>query len=169
MGKRNTDKPDLLKPMSDGEMLLIGETHPTISESGWVVRVGRVEVGVRDSEMGARVRCKGKLWEQRHDWPGGPATGRVTGRISTILVHKAIFEKKEDRVHEVVGYEEGEEVSSTNDYSEDPVQDDAEIGRLADDIATGKVKGHWVASRPDSMVEYVPSGWAFEFVIELSP
>ena len=160
----SSDDPDVVQPVLDGQMVIVGEARRSVgTEPGWVVRSGDVEFGFPGDLDGPRVRCAGKLWEERHGSPGGgPAIGQVTGRISGMRWHPAMYERTSDG-HSVVGYGEPTVISSTTKYPGFPRPVSPGLARLSEALK----RGDPIAISPAPMEDYQPTGWAFEFIIEV--
>ncbi len=159
-----SDESDLVQSILDGEMVIIGDARKSIgTEPGWVVRSGDVEFGFPGDLDGVHVRCVGKLWEERHGSPGGgPAIGEVTGQISGMRWHPAIYEKTSEG-HSVVGYGEPTVIYNTNKYPGFPKPVRPELARLGEALE----RGDPVTITAAPMNDYQPTGWAFEFIIEV--
>jgi hypothetical protein len=166
-----TDDSDSVEQLGDGEMLITGRATESLNtEPGSVVSSLGVKFGIPDRNVGTQVRCLGKLWEQRHGSPdGGAALGQVSGRVSAILGHQAILVRTGDRSWKTTGYEAGAPIEDTNSFPFDRDQDEAAMKQLSEDIASGKIKGRWIARKPIAPEDLSPpSGWALEFVLEVS-
>jgi hypothetical protein len=166
----SSDEDDHVEQLRDGRMVLVGESQPSKgTEAGWIVEAGNVEFGYpyRGKQVPGRVRCEGTLWEERHGSPGGgPAVGHVTGSVIAMVWHKAFYEKSGSGEYERVGYEDGKKIYNTNKYPGYPPPDDPKRAEFREAVRSGKVNGPFTFTSV-SMDDYVPSGWAFEFTIEL--
>ena len=154
-----TAEPRSTEARPDGSMMLVGEVSDfNHAQPAWVIDTGCVKVAWRGKYPGVRVRCSGKLWEERHgpDSYSMPLTGRLTG----IRWHKAAYEP--DGEGRVVGYERETVIYNTNKYPGYPPPPRPVPTRSA--VSTGK---GWIRYKGAPMDDYEPSGWAFEFILEV--
>jgi hypothetical protein len=166
-----TKDPDSIEQLSDGEMVITGHAAETKNtEPGLIVSCGGVSFGVSEGSAGTQLKCRGKLWEERHGSPdGGPAVGQTTGRVTAIFGHRATHERTGERSWRVTGYQAGVRIDGTNSFPFDRVRDDAAMKRFSEDIASGKIKGRWtIEPAPPEDDPTPPDSWAFEFVLEVS-
>jgi hypothetical protein len=158
-----TDQDDQVTSNGDGSMLLVGETT-LAPRRGWLVTSDHMEFGIQSHKPAPRVICSGRLREERHGDPsGGPATGSVSGTITGIRWHEAIFEKDGDR-NRRVGYESPVVVYDTEKFPGYPRPPLPGLTGLRDDAARGAVVGP-ITFRPAPLSDSGPSGWAFEFIL----
>lgn len=163
-----TEDPNSVEQLGGGEMSIVGHATQSLdTEPGSVVTSGEVSFGIPDIYVDAQLRCTGKLWEERHGSPeGGAAVGRTTGRVLAILGHPATYERVGERSWTRVGFGSGLFVEDTDSYpTEDPLIDD--VPRRGHGTETRSEQGQWRMRRPDEE-PIAPSGWAFEFVLEVS-
>ena len=102
-----TEEPDSVLPLDNGAMLVAGEV--TARRGGRLLRSGAVAFGIDGRGVGApRARCRGQLWESRHDTT---VTGKTRGRITGIRWRPSM---ESDRKSMIVGYALGEVVYDTD-------------------------------------------------------
>jgi hypothetical protein len=148
--------------LRDGAMGLVGNVSDLkLSQPAWLIDTGTVSVGWRGKYPGGRVRCEGKLLEMRHE----EATGEVTGRITGMRWHPAIYEKIEG-VHTVIGYGRPTVIYNTNKYPGFPQPIPPGILKMREAAARGELRGPFTFEAAP-MDDYQPTGWAFEFTIEV--
>jgi hypothetical protein len=146
----------------DGSMVLVGDvTDLKLSQPAWLIDTGTIAVGWSGKYPGRRVRSEGKLWEVRHD----EANGEVTGCITGMRWHPAIYEKTED-VDTMIGYGKPSVFYNTNKYPGFPPPVQPGILKMREAAARGDLRGPFTF-RAAPMDDYQPSGWAFEFTIEV--
>ena len=166
-----TDDSDLVRPLGDGQMLLIGESRESKdTEPGWIVRAHGVDVGYAGDRRGPRVRLRGEILESRHGSPdGGPPVGLVTGQIVAIAWRSNITGAVGPRQEKVVGYDPGVEVHDTNSYPGYAPPFDA--SELMAKLSSGAWIAQPVEHDPEDdfeIGELGSSGWAFEFVLDVA-
>lgn len=162
-----SNEADLVQSDPDGEMVIIGEARRSMdTEPGLVVRSGDVEFGFPGDISTARVRCVGKLWEERHGSPGGgPATGEVTGRITGLQWHPATYEKLAGS-NTRVGFGSPTVIYNTNKFPGYPKPTSPGILRMRAAAARGELTGPFTFTA-SPMADYQPTGWAFVFIMEV--
>jgi hypothetical protein len=160
-----TEEATRTEALTDGTMVLVGAVSDFHhSQPAWLIDTGTMTVAWRGKYPGPRVRFSGKLWEERHgpDNYSVPLTGRITG----IRWHKAVYEHDRDG-YQVVGYEDGKVIYNTSKYPGYPPPDEPKRARFREEVKSGEIKGPFTF-KSVPMDDFVPSGWAFEFIIETS-
>jgi hypothetical protein len=157
-----SDDPAGVESLRDGTMVLVGDViNRRASEPFLLIDAGVLTVACRRRFAGERLRCEGRLWEERHEEPV-PA---VEGTITAMRWHKALYEKT-DEGHRVIGYEEPAVIYNTNKYPGYPPPEDPKRVAFREGVRSGKIKGPFTF-QPAPMDDYVPSGWAFQFTVEV--
>jgi hypothetical protein len=157
----STKDPIGVEPLWDGSMVVVGDvTNRRASQSFLLIDSGTVTVACRRRFVGERLRCEGRLWEERHE----ESVPEVKGKITGMRWHKALYEKT-DEGHRVIGYEKPTVICNTNKYPGYPAPEDPKRAEFREAVRLGKVKGPFIF-KAAPMDDYVPSGWAFEFIIE---
>jgi hypothetical protein len=146
----------------DGSMVVVGDvTNRRASQPFLLIKAGNVTVACRRRFAGKRLRCEGRLWEERHEDSAPEVRGTITG----MRWHKALYERTDDG-HRVTGYEQPTVIYNTNKYPGYPPPKDPKRTAFREAVKWDKVKGPFTF-HPVPMDDYVPSGWAFEFIIDV--
>jgi hypothetical protein len=166
-----SDDDDLVAPLPDGQMLLIGESRESVdTEPGWILRTSGVDIGYVGERTAPRACLRGEILESRHGSPdGGPPVGLVTGQIRSIRWRPNITETVGPREQKVVGYGDGVDVNDTNSYPGYRPPFDAT--ELTEKLSTGAWRAQPVPYDPDEdfvLGELGTNGWAFEFVLDIA-
>jgi hypothetical protein len=116
------DGPEVIRLLEDGEVSIVGTVvgpvgHPGDHTAGTLIKSGAVQFAVAEDVAAARVRCDGKLWEERHGYPSGVTRGRLVD----IRWRPAVLRQVADRASSIEGYrafsiegfEQGERLTST--------------------------------------------------------
>jgi hypothetical protein len=157
-----SDEPLSAVAQRDGSMTLVGDVSDLHqSQPAWLVSAGNVSVAWGGKYPGGRIRLVGRVYEERHSEVSAEVTGKITG----IRWHKARYEKTKEG-HRVIGYEMPMVIYNTNKYPGYPPPEDPKRTAFREAVRSGKVKGPFTF-KPVPMDDYVPSGWAFEFIIEV--
>lgn len=158
-----SEDPEGTETLWDGSMVVVGHvTNRRASQPFLLIDAGSLTVACRRRFAGERLRCEGKLWEERHE----QSVPEVKGTITAIRWHKALYEKI-DEGHRVIGYEKPTVIYNTNKYPGYPPPPDPKRAQFREAVRSGKVKGPFTF-KAMPMDDYVPSGGAFEFIIEVN-
>lgn len=146
----------------DGSMVVVGDvTNLRASQPFLLIDAGALTVACRRRFAGDRLRCEGKLWEERHEEPVPEVQGTITG----MRWHEAVYEKTNEG-HRVIGYEKPTAIYNTNKFPGYPPPEDPKRAQWREAVRSGKLKGPFTF-KAMPMDDYVPSGWAFEFIIDV--
>ena len=157
-----SDEPPSAIAQHDGSMILVGDVSDLhCSQPAWLVRARNVSVAWAGKYPGNRVRLVGRVYEERHSEVSAEVTGKITG----IRWHKALYEKTKQG-HRVICYEVPTVIYNTNKYPGYPPSEDPKRAAFREAVRSGKVKRPFTFEAVP-MDDYVPSGWAFEFIIEV--
>lgn len=90
-----------------GDMVIVGPARDArCPQPGRIVQIGSLAFGVETKLTGSRLRCTGKLWEERHV-QGQPPIGVTTGPMTSVRWRPAILDRRGDNTDVVVGYQDG--------------------------------------------------------------
>jgi hypothetical protein len=157
-----SNEPLDIEAIRDGSMVLTGDvTDLRMSQPAWLVNAGPVSIAWSGKFPGERVRLTGKLYEERHSEYSATVTGTITG----IRWHKALYETYEDGFRRV-GYEDPVPIYNTSKYPGFPPPEDPKRLEFREAVKSGRIKGPFTF-KAAPMDNYVPSGWAFEFIIDV--
>jgi hypothetical protein len=160
-----TSEPNRIESEHDGTMTLVGNTlNPKTRKPSQLVRIGRLRFGYPGPRLKGQVRCRGKLWEERHGPKGPVPVGVTKGRITGIKWRPAIYGTDASRSEELVriGYGEGRAIPATSEYPGRPKP----ISPLVADILGNPERYEGVTITPSPHRRPAPSGWAFVFTVE---
>jgi hypothetical protein len=157
-----TDDEPVVKALPDGLMVVVGDVvNRKQSQPFLLVDAGQLTVACRQRFDGTRVRCEGRLWEERHE----DSVPTVKGTVIGMRWHKGLYEKTKEG-HRRIGFAEPTVIYNTDKFPGYPVPESPNLRKARENVRSGKAKGR-ITYKAAPMEDFVPAGWAFEFIIEV--